>query len=134
MAKRNKISHKAQIATDRFIANTIIAPIVGYTWSQAMRDAGYAEKTIDRTSGEVLGRLGVMEQIGLARAKIAIKAETARDEALRMFRRGYEIAEKQGNPSGISCNAVGFSRVFGLLTDNISAENKVLGINVVIKE
>lgn len=129
-----KISDKAQRATEHYIANVIIAPVVGYNWNNAMVEAGYAQSTADKGGKSVWDKLGVQSQITAAGAKIAEKAETVRDEGLRMFRRGYEIAEKQGNPSGMSANAVGFCRMSGLLTDNVNTENKVLGIQVIVKD
>lgn len=75
-----KLSAKQQKATDCYIANCLIAPIVGYSWSQAMRDAGYAESTINDKSGTVSGLFGVQEQIQAKRLEIAKQSIATRSE------------------------------------------------------
>ena len=68
MAKdKYKISNKAQLATDDYITNTIIAPVVGYSWAKALRVAGFAESTIDKHPEQVTGLIGVKYQIVQAR-------------------------------------------------------------------
>jgi hypothetical protein len=75
---KTKISDKAQLATMHYIANFITNPIKGYTWSAAMRDAGFAETTIDKHPNYVSGLLGVQRQISAAIAKIKAKSVATR--------------------------------------------------------
>jgi hypothetical protein len=131
---KTKISDKAQLAVEHYIANMIIAPVVGYNWRKACIEAGYSHSYIRSSAKLVWDNEGVQSQIAASKAQIGIKAETIREEVTRMFRRGYEIAEDQSNPAGVSANAVGLARMNGLLTDNVNTENKVLGINVIVKD
>jgi hypothetical protein len=73
-------SDKAQNAVNAYINNTIINPTVGYTWAQAMRDAGYAETTIDKQSNLIWGYEGLQDQIEQARADIKAKSIKSRTE------------------------------------------------------
>ena len=129
-----KISHKAQLATDYFIANTIIAPIVGYSWAKAMKQAGYAISTCEKHPERVTALVGVKNQIEAARAKIGRKAENIRDKVARMYEAGYKVAEAQSNPTGMATNVTGLARMNGLLTDNVNTENKVLSISVKVRD
>ena len=131
---KTKISDKAQRAVEYYIANTIIMPIVGYTWANAMTKAGYADSTVKKNSHDTWVKVGVQEQITAARAQIRVKAETIAEQIARMYEAGYDVAEKQSNPTGMATNTTGLARLNGLLTDVIKGENKVLGINVLVKE
>ncbi len=134
MITKTGLSDKAQLATEHYIANTLIMPIVGYTWAQAMKDAGYAASTIDKQGKRVSGLIGVQNQIEAAMAKIGEKAEDIADECARMYRAGYAVADKQSNPTGMATNTTGLARMNGLLIDVVKGENKVLSINVNVKE
>ena len=74
------ISDKAQAATDAFIRNTLLVPVVSYSWSQAMRDAGYAPSTIDHQAKRVWGLVVVQQQVEKAIAVIKAKAVFSRVE------------------------------------------------------
>ena len=78
--KKTKISDKAQIATTHYITNCITNTKTGYTWAQAMRDAGYAESTIDKNSNDTWGLIGVQEQIEQAKDKIKAESIATRAE------------------------------------------------------
>lgn len=123
MTSKTGISDKAQLATDHYIANVIINPVEGYSWTQAMRDAGYAASTTDKQGLRVWGIVGVQEQIEAARAEIRAKSEDIAAEVARMYREGYAVADKQKNSTGMATNTTGLARLNGLLTDNINNTN-----------
>jgi len=115
---KTKISDKAQRATEHYIANTIIAPIAGYTWAQAMRDAGYAESTIDKQSSMVWGYVGVQEQINAAIAKIKAKSVKSRVERQEWWSKVVD------NDKANMCDRLRASELLGRseadFTDNIA--------------
>lgn len=134
MTTKTGITDRRQLAADKYIANTVIMPITGYTWHKAMEEAGYAISTIKTHAKGMWDNVLVQDQISTARAKMTKKAETIRDKVARMYEAGYNVAEKQGNPTGMATNVTGLARMNGLLTDNLNTENKVLGITVQVKE
>jgi hypothetical protein len=66
---KTKISDRAQIATDHYIANMILKPVEGYTWSRAMIEANYSKSYTDANSKRVWDYVGVQSQIAAVRAK-----------------------------------------------------------------
>ncbi len=131
-------SNRAQTATDLFIANTIIAPMAGYTWSRAMREAGYAEKTIDRTSGEVLGRLGVQSQIVQARAGIKAVAEVTVAEVTENARwlvqhgKGNKDEAQPPNPASVSAGNKQLGDIIGAYTGK--DPQQAMQINIIMPD
>ena len=75
-----KLPDRAVTAANNFAANTIVSPIVGYTWAQAMRDAAYSESYIDSNSMRVWGYSGTQEIIKAKRIEIAKQSIASRAE------------------------------------------------------
>lgn len=137
---KTKISDKAQLATDHYIANCIITPIVGYTWARAMKEAGYAASTINKASNNTWGLLGVQSQINKARADIKASSIATRADRQEFWTSVYlgTLKDAEGNPVAMGMNdRLRASELLGKseadFIDVLKTENKVLGINVNVK-
>ena len=129
---KTKISDKAQLATMHYIANFIINPIKGYTWSQAMRDAGFAESTIDKNSKATWGLVGVQCQIQAALAKI--KAKSVRNRLQRQeFWSETMISEDLDITARLRASEL-LGRSEADFTDNVNKTGEGLAINVTLPD
>jgi len=112
-----KISDKAQIATDNYINNCIIAPVLNYTWAQAMREAAYAESTIDKMSAEVWGRKGVQEQIEAAKARLKRDSLNTVAKIRQKHEEFMALALKKGDLALARLNLQDLGRTYAAYSD-----------------
>ncbi len=114
---RTKISDKAQLTTEHYINNAIVMPVEGYTWAQAMRDAKYAESTIDKNSADIWGLAGVQSQIEQAMAKSRIDAEIKLDEVVANARYLVEMGKTVKNGADIGKGNEQLGKIIGAFRD-----------------
>ena len=118
--KQHKISDRAQKATDLYITNVINNPKQGYTWTTALREAKYAESTIDKHPEQVTGLIGVKQQIEQAKASIKAKSEWELeqiDQYYEELRQSCILAKDRTNLKGCLDS---MSRRRSGFTDNIA--------------
>ena len=134
------LSDKAQLATDHYIANVIINPIAGYNWSQAMRDATYADSTINKTSGDIWGKPAVQEQIIEARNNITVQAKHDRNIALNNLYHDHASLQAKadtGDTSAVIARTAiqrELNAISALHSQTVNTQNKTLAITVKAKE
>ena len=93
------MTDKAEIAVSNYVTKGLIAAQVGYTWSQAMREAGYPDKYI-RSNGTWLRRKPeVQKVIQQTKDKLLRKNELKADDVIKelkkiAFRSADEFAEQ----------------------------------------
>lgn len=80
------MTDKLEIAVQNYCTKGLIECLPGYTWSQAMRDAGYKEGYIDKSSHILRGKKKVHEIIESKKAELAKKADIKAEQILRETR------------------------------------------------
>ncbi len=132
--QKTGLRDKAQRATDHYIANTITMPITGYTWAQAMRDAKYAESTIDKKGRDTWGLVGVQQQIEAAITGMKQESVDHMAYIRSEHQRLKELSLARGDLVNATRNLEGYGRTYAAYTDNVTQDNKTLSINVAVKE
>lgn len=120
---------KAQLATENYINNCVIEGKESYTWAQAMRDAGYAESTIDKNSAMVWGYVGVQEQIKAAKEQKKADAVFTLEKATQNNTRLMRRAEKAEQFSAAVTANVANARLYGMDKDNQLHTDKPVDID-----
>jgi hypothetical protein len=137
---KTKISDKAQLATDHYIANTIIAPIAGYSWARAMTEAAYSLTTVNKQAKLVWGYIGVQSQIDAARAKIGAKAEHNRDIAINLLTANLDRLQAKADDGDVQAAGAitavirELNAISALHSQTVNTQNKTLAIHVQCRE
>ncbi len=82
---------------------------------KALITAGYSEPYAKTTGLKLYDNARVKEAIVKIEAKAVTVTVYTVIELAKMYQKGYDVAEKQGNPTGMATNATGIANVFGML-------------------
>lgn len=77
------MTDKQEIAVQNYCTKGITECLPGYSWAQAMRDAGYKEGYIDKNSHYIRGKKEVHRAIEQKKAELAQKADIKAERILR---------------------------------------------------
>jgi hypothetical protein len=119
-----KTSNKALQAADNYINSCIIAPVVGYTWAQAMREAGYAESTIDSKSKETWGMVGVQQEIEAAKARLKRNSLNTVQKIRDKHEEFMALALEKGDYALARLNLQDLGRTYAAYTDKAVIDNE----------
>ena len=120
-----KVTDKAQQAADHYISKCIIAPMQGYSWAQAMRDAGYAESTINKKSNETWGIVGVQEQIAEAKARLKRDSLNTIAKIRAKHEEFMTLAIEKGDLALARLNLQDLGRTYAAYTDKNIVDNEI---------
>lgn len=81
------MTDRAEIAVNNYVTRGIINAEKGYSWSQAMRDAGYKEGYIVKSSNTLRNKPEVNKAIENAKAKIMKRNDLAADDVIQELKK-----------------------------------------------